>query len=364
MKVGIVGAGGVALGNAALLLKNGHTAKLWSPSGRRTKPFLEGAKLTASGAIEGIFEPSVSRSAEELCSASDIVLLALPAYGHRKVLDAIAPHLEPKHVVIISAHLSFAALYLSKLLAERGVRIPVIAWSTTVTTGKAVSPTEVKVGNVRAGVDMAVVPVSGLSHGLDLCKGLFGDRFRLKDDILTIALSNLNPQDHMGIALCNLTRIEKGEVWGQNANITGVVGRLLEALDLERLAVAEAYGKSVRTIFEHFALSFDISGGSVAQMSQDLANRGSDAPGPTEIETRYVTEDVPFGLVRTFYLAELCDRTMPLHKSGIEIFNACYGRDFSSENDILPALGSLGLSDLKSLVTEGYPLPEHAGHVA
>jgi opine dehydrogenase len=37
-----------------------------------------------------------------------------------------------------------------------------------------------------------------------------------RDDLLAIAVSNLNPQNHMGIALCNLTRMERGESWNQN----------------------------------------------------------------------------------------------------------------------------------------------------
>jgi opine dehydrogenase len=354
MKVGIAGAGGVALGNAALLCRNGHTVGIWSPSGERTRRFADGASLTASGAIEGTFQPSAMTSAKDMVEQNDVIILALPAYGHRMVIDAIASHLQPQHVVIISSHLSFAALYISKLLAERNIQIPIVAWSTTVTTGKAPSQTEVRVGNVRAGVDMAVIPVKDSERGLSVCKELFGDRFLLKDDIITVALSNLNPQDHMGIALCNLTRIEKGEIWGQNANITPAVGRLLESLDLERLAVAESYGKTVRTIFDHFALSFDISGASVASMSHDLSARGSDSPGPAHIETRYVLEDVPYGLIPTLYLAELCGRTMPLHKAGIEIFGACYGRDFELENDILPLLGPLEFDRLKVVAQHGY----------
>lgn len=76
---------------------------------------------------------------------------------------------------------------------------------------------------VRANVDMATIPASLSRRAAKICVSLFGDRFRFKDDILTIALSNLNPQNHMGIVLCNLTRIERGEDWCQNTNITPTV---------------------------------------------------------------------------------------------------------------------------------------------
>ncbi|WP_425964653.1 NAD/NADP octopine/nopaline dehydrogenase family protein [Rhizobium nepotum] len=146
----------------------------------------------------------------------------------------------------------------------------------------------------------------------------------MKDDVLTIALSNLNPQDHMGIALCNLSRIERAEEWGQNTNVTPAVGRFLEALDLERLAIASAFGKTVRSTFDHFRLSFDISGQSVSEISSILVDRGSDRAGPKSLDTRYVLEDVPFGLIPTLHLAKAAGLSAPLHESGVRILSACY----------------------------------------
>jgi opine dehydrogenase len=353
MQVGIAGAGAIALGYAAFLLQNGHSASVWSPSGNRTAAFADGEPLKVTGAIEGSFSPEVCNDAEELAKR-DVIVLALPANGHRYVLDALLPHIEARHCVIISSHLSFAALYLSKKLAERSIQIPIAVWNTTILTSKAQSSTEIKVGAVRAKVDMAVVPVRFGAHAQAICEQLFGDKFIVKDDILTIALSNLNPQNHMGIALCNLTRMERGETWGQRSNVTPAVGRLLEALDQERRSIAAAFGKSVRTVLEHYALSFGVSGDSVAGISQTLAEQGKDPFGPRDISTRYILEDVPFGLVPTVHLAQMCSVVTPLHKSGIEILGACCGRDFTADNDLLSELGLTCTAELIKLGVNGY----------
>lgn len=353
MQIGIAGAGAIAMGYAAFLAENGHAATLWSPSGKRTAPLLDGATITVIGAIEGTYAPTVCNRAEQL-AASDVIILALPANGHRAVLDSLLPHIESRHAIIISGHLSFAGLYLAKKLAERGIEIPIIVWSTTVLTCKARSATEFRVGAIRAKVDMATVPVGHVWRGCAICAELFGDRFAVKDDLLTIALSNLNPQNHLGIALCNLTRIEHGEEWGQTSNITPAVGRLLEALDQERLAIAASLGKSVRTIFDHFALTHGIQCTSVAEAARQLVARDSDPAGPVDIETRYVLEDVPFGLVPTIYLAQLAGVAAPLHKCGVELLSAAYGRDFRLDNDILPELGPMEHRTLIKRVTDGF----------
>lgn len=356
MRVAILGAGAIAYGGAAFLCREGHDPVLWSPSGGRARAIAAGEPLVATGSIEGSFRPRVASTCAEALSDAEAVLIALPANGHKQVMDAAAPHLRPDQTVIISSHTSFSGLYLAKLLAARGITVPIVAWGTTVTAGRQAGDAGVTVAVVRAKVDAAVLPVSAAGPALAVCRSLFGDRFVERPDMLAIALSNLNPQNHMGIALCNFTRMEKGETWGQNDNITDSVGRLLEALDAERLAIAAAVGHTVRTIQEHYHFSFHVPPGPVGEMSRAIAARGGGGNGPTTIDTRYVLEDVPYGLLPTVLLGDLAGAPAPLHNSGIRIFSALYGRDLAAENDILPELGIGGMSleALKRLVREGW----------
>lgn len=67
-------------------------------------------------------------------------------------------------------------------------------------------------------------------------------------------------------------------------------------------------------------------------------------------------EDVPFGLIPTLHLAKAAGLSAPLHESGVRILSACYGRDFSEENDLLPDLGPLDLPTLKKRVVTGYAI--------
>ena len=243
------GAGG-ASGDVVVAIGCAHR----EPRGGRT--------LIAEGAVEGTFHPAVAHSAEELATWADVVLIALPAYGHKVVFDALAPHLRSDQTVLISSHASFGALYLSKLLSSRAAPPPpIVAWGTTATTGRQQDATRVTVNTIRAKIDIATIPHKDSATASTVSRRLFGDCFVERDGLLAIALSNLNPQNHMGIALGNMTRMERGETWSQGQNVTPKVGRLLEALDRERLAIADRLGLSVRTIFEHFHLSLSRAGG-------------------------------------------------------------------------------------------------------
>lgn len=354
MRVGVAGAGAVAMGSAALLRQGGHDPMLWSPSGRATAALRGGVE--ASGALEATFRPRVGEDAAEV-AANDAVLLALPTYGHRAVIEALAPHLRDGQPVIFSSHASFGALHLARLLAARGVAAPLVAWGTTVVTGRCTGPASVAVNTVRAKVDFCALPPEGEADALELCAALFGDRFVPRAGLLAIQLSNLNPQNHYGIALANMTRMEHGEAWSQGANVTPNVGRLLEALDAERLAVARALGLEVRTIFQHFSLSFHVSEGPVARMNAAMHEAGRGGTGPATADSRYVTEDVPFGLWPTVVLGRMAGVPAPLHEAGVRIFSAMYGRDFAAENDLLAALDleARGLDALRAEVAGASP---------
>ncbi|KQY16794.1 NAD/NADP octopine/nopaline dehydrogenase [Rhizobium sp. Root73] len=357
MRVGIVGAGSIAYGTAALVEQQGHKVTLWSPSGERTKALAAGEALVADGAIKGTFHPAVAASAAKLVAGADVLVVALPAYGHKTVLDAIAPYVASQQTVVFSSHASFGALYLSRLLAARGVVATIVAWGTTAVTGRQQGPTSVNVNTVRKQVDLATVPAARSAAGLAVCKELFGDRFLDRGSLMAIALSNLNPQNHMGIALGNMTRMERGESWSQGQNVTPNVGRLLEDLDQERIAIATKLGLDVRNIFQHFHLSFHVPISSISRMNQEMHEAGNGGSGPATADSRYVTEDVPFGLVMTAKIGRLAGYPAELHEAGVRIFSAMYGRDFTAENDLLSALelDAMSLEELKDLCHNGFP---------
>lgn len=355
MQVSILGAGGVAYSYAAVLASRGHQPMIWSPSGTRGHELAEGANLAASNALEGSFAVSVAASPEQ-AATPDVLILAVPAYGYRAVLDRIVPALRDGQTVIISAHLSFAALYLSRLLAERRLSCSIVVWNTTASTGRQTGPTAVSISLLRPKVEMAVIPVDAGDPALALCRDLFGDRFSLKSDLISVDLGNINPVVHYGIAMFNLTRMELAEDWAQQAHITPAVARFLEDLDRERQAVASAFDVQTRSIQQAYAIPGKVEIGPLAEMLCQIVAMRKGVNGPKTLDTRYVTEDVPYGLLTTIRLAEMTGVEVPLHRAGATIFSSLYGRDFASENRILPEITTAfaSVDTLREAVSQGW----------
>ena len=347
LRVGIAGAGSISLGTAAFLSKNGFTPTIWSPSGKGTKGLERG--IIVKGVLDFKFDCKIAKSSKDLIDNNDIIIIAIPGYGHKVVMDEISLYINQHQHIIISSHLSLGAIYLNKLLHKKNIKIPITAWGSTIVTGRRIKENIIKINTIRESIDLCTVPDYSSNFALDVCHKLFGKRFKTRDGLLAISLSNLNPQNHLGIALGNITRMEHGEVWSQGQNVTPKIGSLLEKLDLERLMIAKELGVKVKTIFDHFHLSFHIPKASIYEMNQNMHKRGNGGIGPNTAESRYVIEDIPYGVQFTILLGRLVNKPAILHESGMAIFSAMYNRNFSKENKLLNALNpkSLNIQNLQ-----------------
>ena len=357
MKAAVLGCGGIGLATAAWLAHHGHQPVLWSPSGNGTRDLVaNGGSLRYTGIIEGTATIAVASDIAEAVTGAQVVFIAVPGNGHRMVMEALAPHLDQGQAVIVNSSCSLSPLYLSKLLSERGVALPIITWGTTVLTARRRSGTEVAIMTARQSLHVATLPVSANDEGIALCEELFGKRFLKQSNILATSLININPIAHLGLALCNVTRIERREVWPQYHYMTEGVSNLIMALEGERLALANAFGLSIHGIEEHFHRSFDVPKTALAEIAETLHARRGGPPGPVTMDTRFVLEDTPFGLVFAETLAPKVNLPVPLHTSAIHLVSAIWQRDFRSDNNLLPVLGldRLSMDQLVDVIHNGW----------
>ncbi|MEO8144215.1 MAG: NAD/NADP octopine/nopaline dehydrogenase family protein [Betaproteobacteria bacterium] len=336
MNVAVLGTGSIGLATAALLGRE-HRVTLWSPTGRGIEG-LEGGRLSFSGALAGEAPVRTARELGAAVTDADVIIVAVPAYGQLEVLRQCAAQLREGQPVFLMPMLSLAGMVLAQLLAARGLRCLIGGFGTTVMTARKAGPDSVRLLALRDRLDVAGMPAADTPRALKLAQQLFGDRFNAQSDLLAISLSQTNPVAHVPLALANLTRMELGEAWTQYDHMAGATAQVCVALDRERLAVAQAFGLTVRSIEQHFHLSFgapmmDFS----AQCRWVHETRGSPA-GPASLDTRYITEDVPYGLVFNARMGRMAGAATPITDGCVALASAAYGRDFSGENALVGAL--------------------------
>ena len=342
-RIAIVGAGPVGRATAAYLAHHGHEVGLWSPSGRSTASLTSAAGepgrvwLSYEGALAGRQRITRIDDPATLVDYPTLVI-AIPGHAYPAVLPRLVQSLHSAQLVIVSGALSLVPLWLRERAAASNGRPVVAGWGTTLATAR-VSPTaDVRINTIRDRFDVAAVPAAQGESVLRSCRELFGDRFALADNLLTVALSNVNPIAHAAETLANLTRIDRAEDWPLFYYMSASPARLCGALDLERRAIARGFGLEVRSIEEHYALSYHVDGGEIAKIAEAIHAKYPDPPGPKTLEHRYVLEDLPYGLV--FYEAMARVAGVDAHhiSAAITLLACACARDFRRDNPVLADL--------------------------
>lgn len=334
MKVGIAGAGSIGLASAAWISQRGHEVSIWSPRGTGVE-MLRDRPLQASGVLQAAVPVAVTDSAADLAGDADVLLIAVPLNGHRAVMDALLPHLRSGQTVIVSSMGSLSALYLYEAAMTRGIRLSVASFGTTVLTARRQGPAQVRVMTRRTSLGVSCLPRSDQAKVLSTCKALFDGDFTTDENFLATALTNINPVAHGPLALLNWTRIERAENWPQYHFMTPRVAAVIEQLDSERLSIARSFGLRVRTIERHFEQSFDTVSSRLADIAAELHDKRGGPPGPTDIGTRFLSEDVPYGLVFTLALSHVAQVPAPATEATAAMAGLVAGQDFAAANDLI-----------------------------
>jgi opine dehydrogenase len=310
---------------------------LWSP-GATTTEVLRTGSLRSEGLHQCTVSVQAADSAAQLCRDSDLLLIAVPATGHRRVMDALMPWLRDGQVVMVSSMASLSALYLFENALRANRQLTVISFNTTVLTARRDSPGHVRIMTRRGSVGVSALPQGRTSEAVALCTTLFGGGFSAQENALSSSLSNVNPGTHVPLALFNWTRIERAEAWPQYRYLTPGVARVIQRLDAERRALAHAFGLEVGGVETHFARSFGTTSARLEDIADELHAKRGGPPGPASLDTRFLSEDLPYGLVFLEALGRLAGVPMPATRMMVESASLVAGHDYAQDNDLLAPL--------------------------
>ena len=160
-------------------------------------------------------------------------------------------------------------------------------------------------------------------------------------NVLETSLNNSNPISHGPLALFNITRMENGEdflLFG--TGVTPRVASFMEKIDRERVAVVRACGVSAPTELEMLNSFWP-------EPQESLYNVLHNTPaysvtkGPRTLDHRYLTEDLPYGLVPYVRLGRKLGVETPCLEALIGMFGLYMDQDYFQQG---PEVEQLDLS--------------------
>ena len=357
MNITILGAGAGGSATAFDYASHGHSVRLFDfpEFSSNIEAIASQGGIYAEGDISGFGHVTYAgHDIDKALKDAELIYVIGPAFSTLSFGEACAGKLKSGQTVIISPGSCAGALVFKQAaglrLEDDSVRI-----AETHTLQYAVRLLEAGRVHVflklKAGNLLAALPSRYTAEILQMIADVYPG-MEPAHSVIQTSLQNANPVIHPAVSLTNAARIEgAGEFLFYEDGVTDSVGRLIKAVDRERIAIGERLGITVLADPE-----IGIRQGYMQENNYGSAYRNAAGflgiPAQSQLDHRYINEDVGYGLGFMSGLAKQIGVETPSIDAIIVITSILMNRDYAAEARRTPeSLGIAGLSveELSSL---------------
>jgi opine dehydrogenase len=300
---------------------------------------------------------------------AEVIFVITPAFGHRGMAEACAPFVQDGQIIFLMPG-SGGSLEFIKIFKQKKVKKE-IAFSESCTLpygARLKGPGHVSVLINAVMLPTGVFPSKRTDEVIAKLKQYYPSITPAKD-VLEAAINNPNPIVHPAATLLSATRIEhsRGEFYLYAEGMTPSVARTFESLNEERLSICNALGYKLHhwdnIEFKNYNLGeteeecrYRILNTSMdSAFGKDGIYAGIKMKGPENLKDRFVTEDVPFGMILLSTLGDLLDIPTPTHDAIIQLTSVINRTDYWKTGRGVKELGLARLDQkgLKKFLAEG-----------
>jgi opine dehydrogenase len=347
-RVTVLGAGNTGFSLAASLTLAGHEVLLWEHPDYASAltPIKDSLtiQLDEAGRTQPARLGAVTTDARQALAWSDVLLCSVPSYAHAAFAAQLAPHLRPGHLLALLPG-NLGSLAVATELGRAGVRGVTVAESDTAPyVCRKSGPDGAVIWGMVPALGLGVYPADRTATTLSILSEFFPGATSYPN-VLAAGLSALNPVVHPAGVLLNAGRIERsrGEFWFYEEGVTPAVVAAIEAVDRERLTIGAAYGLDLLPVAAGFhRAGFGPAGDLWSVINGSRMLTALRAPGA--IDTRWLTEDVPYGLATWAALAAVADVPTPVLDAIVTLASAVLGANCRTATRSLADLGIDGMT--------------------
>lgn len=359
--VAVLGGGNGGHCMAADLALAGHEVRFYElpEFGERVQEVLRTRQIKLTGiGRQGVARLAVATTdMGEAIRDVDLINVVVPAFAHRRFFQEMLPHLRSGQTIVLWAA-DFGSLEARHFFSQHAPELAVnIIETNTLPYGtRMAGPGWVHLPLMAPEVRAAALPAVRNEDLIPSLQAYF-PVISPAPDVLSCAFSNPNPIVHPPASLLNVGRIQYsgGEFYMYREGITEAVARVIRIMFDEIERVAKAYETPV---IQYLERDFHTTGSIMAVAFQapfDTLGVIAGIKGPSSIQDRYITEDLPYGLVPISHLARKAGLSTPVIDAVVTLGGAVCGKDFWTEGRTLEKLGiaDLGPGEIVRLVRQG-----------
>jgi len=348
--VAVLGAGnGGKAVSADLALQGLHVLLFeWPEYGANVEGLRADPVIEVSGVLTGEAKLGlVTSSLPEAIDQADVIIPCVQGLAHARLAVELGPLIWDGAIILLNPGSSGGSLELRRIFGELGIdKYVVLAETGTLThCARAVAHGGVHIGLRVNHIAFAALPGAATVDLLPTLEPLFPG-LKPKQSVLEVALCNGNPVIHPAIVVANAGVIEhRGEDHRFYAEgVTPAVARIIQAVDLERIALGKALGYDLLTepemsVQQGYATSTDYH--ECYAESPVFAALAS----PSSLEHRYLHEDCGLGLVTYVSLGQMLGVATPMSAALVQMAGQITGRKYLADGRrTVQKLGIAGLS--------------------
>jgi opine dehydrogenase len=365
-KVAVFGSGNGGLTFAGDLALAGHIINLCElPRFKESiDPLIESGGIEMAGVARTGFAKlnNVTTNVGEAIKGVDVVIIAVPAYGHRAFAEAIAPYVEDGQLLTLNPSYTLGCVEFVHTLKEKGVDLNKVMIGAT---GILPYATRKFMGNkvyctaVKAKVPFAAFPAKNTAKMLRVLNEIYpqddGERGILIDSVneLKMSLENINIFGHPPMMILKAVDVELGEEPYLKAEKSHAVALLRRAMNAEAMEITKSFGMepwSFEYIHDVLMYPYWVKRPREKIDEPEWAKPENQPPeyaagrGFNFLKGRYITEDLPYGLVPISELGDLVGVKTPTIDAVIEIGSIIAEDNFREKGRTLKKLGLARMS--------------------
>jgi len=338
------GMGNLGLAHSAHMALHGYDVSLCTRTGAKLQAVIRNDNaVRLTGIVSGQARLAlVTPDYEEAVADRDVIVLCTAAPGHLYTITRLLPFLKPHHHIVLHPGYMLGAVQIHRLLCKHHLsNIAVSEFESSLLTcrydGQAVS-----INAIKKQLGCATLPAHRTEECLSLFRPLYGDHLQAYDTVLETSLLNLNFIYHLPITVLNAACTARAHNYlYYREGVTREVAALIESIDNERMAVCEALG--IRTYSAHQWQTrhySDLIEDSTSLYSTMRTNRAYNGIySPDTLYTRYIWEDLPYGIMPVLSLASAARVKTPAMAALYELCQAMFGKTWQEEARTLENLG-------------------------
>lgn len=284
---------------AAYLSLNGLKVKLWNRTQKNIQEILNTGIIHCTGIVNG--DAKIDKVSTNIADVvDDFVMVTTPSSAHKDIARKLAPYVHPKMIIVLNPGRTFGAIEFAEELKKNGViQLPHIAETQTIVyTCRKDGPNSTCILALKKDVEIAAISGSDISYIMERMPDCLKPYFKVVDSVGLTSFSNVGMVLHCAPVMMNVGWIEAktADFKYYYDGISRSVAHFLEKIDAERKAVAEAEGFEIASVKDWLIKTYDVTGKDLYECIQNNeAYKAIDAP-PT-LDSRYIFEDIPNGLV-------------------------------------------------------------------